>query len=79
MKINKPVDAVLFDLDGTLTDTERFYQTAWPKALAHFGYEMEKDMPLKLRSLGRPFAIQQLKTGSEKTLIIRKSGNTEKK
>ncbi|MBR4671060.1 MAG: HAD family phosphatase [Butyrivibrio sp.] len=61
MKINKPVDAVLFDLDGTLTDTERFYQTAWPKALAHFGYEMEKDMPLKLRSLGRPFAIQQFK------------------
>ena len=33
------VRAVLFDLDGTLTDTEKYYQTAWPRALRHFGYE----------------------------------------
>ena len=61
MQINRAADAVLFDLDGTLTDTEKFYQIAWPKALAHFGYIMDKDMPLKLRSLGRPFAPRQFK------------------
>ena len=55
------IKAVLFDLDGTLTDTEKFYQTAWPIALKHFGYEMEDWMPLKLRSLGRPFAPRQFK------------------
>ena len=53
--------AVIFDLDGTLTDTEKFYQTAWPKALSHFGYKMEPWMPLELRSLGRPFAPLKFK------------------
>ncbi len=55
------IKAVLFDLDGTLTDTEKFYQIAWPKALKHFGYEAQDWMPLHLRSLGRPFAPQQFK------------------
>ena len=59
--MKKEIKAVLFDLDGTLTDTERLYQVAWPKALEHFGYEMSSDKPLTLRSLGRPFAVQQFK------------------
>lgn len=57
--MDKNIKAVLFDLDGTLTDTEKIYQTAWPKALAHFGYHMTPEMPLELRSLGRPFALDQ--------------------
>ena len=55
------IKAVLFDLDGTLTDTEKYYQIAWPKALAHFGYKTEDWMPLELRSLGRPFAPERFK------------------
>ena len=55
------IKAVLFDLDGTLTDTEKYYQIAWPKALSHFGYQVEDWMPLQLRSLGRPFAPRQFK------------------
>ncbi len=55
------VRAVLFDLDGTLTDTEKYYQTAWPKALRHFGYEVADDFALEFRSLGRPFAPQRFK------------------
>ncbi|MBR1798129.1 MAG: HAD family phosphatase [Clostridiales bacterium] len=50
------IKAFIFDLDGTLTDTEKFYQKAWPEALQHFGYKCEPWMPLELRSLGRPFA-----------------------
>ena len=61
MGTEKVVDAVLFDLDGTLTDTEKYYQTAWPEALKHFGYQMEAWMPLELRSLGRPFAPLKFK------------------
>ena len=57
----KQIKAVLFDLDGTLTDTEKFYQTAWPDALAHFGYEMTPEKPLELRSLGRPFVLEKFK------------------
>jgi len=57
----REIKAVLFDLDGTLTDTEKFYQTAWPEALEHFGYKMTPDMPLELRSLGRPFVLEKFK------------------
>ncbi|WP_026497144.1 HAD family hydrolase [Butyrivibrio sp. WCD3002] len=55
------IKAVLFDLDGTLIDTERCYQIVWPKAVAHFGYTMTREQALKLRSLGRPFAPRQFK------------------
>lgn len=58
---NKRIKAVLFDLDGTLTDTEKYYQTAWPEALSHFGYDMTAEKPLELRSLGRPFAVEKFK------------------
>ena len=34
------IKAVLFDMDGTLIDTEKYYRICWPKAMAHFGYEM---------------------------------------
>ncbi len=56
------IKAVLFDLDGTLIDTEKYYQIVWPKAVAHFGYEMTKEQALQLRSLGRPFAPERFKS-----------------
>lgn len=61
MNTGQIVDAVLFDLDGTLTDTEKYYQEAWPEALEHFGWKAEPWMALELRSLGRPFAPQKFK------------------
>ena len=59
--LEKEIKAVIFDLDGTLTDTEKFYQKAWPEALAHFGYNCEPWMPLELRSLGRPYAPERFR------------------
>ena len=53
------IDAVIFDLDGTLLDTEAFYVKAWPDAAAHFGYHMERWMALEMRSLGKPFSRQR--------------------
>lgn len=55
------IRAVIFDLDGTLIDTEKYYRIFWPKALATFGYQMTDEQALQLRSLGRPFAPAQLK------------------
>lgn len=55
------IQAVIFDMDGTLIDTEKYYRIFWPKALAAFGYHMTDEQALTMRSLGRPFAVDQLK------------------
>ena len=55
------IKAVIFDMDGTLIDTEKYYRIFWPKALAHFGYEMSDEQALSMRSLGRPYAPKHLK------------------
>ena len=55
------IRAVIFDMDGTLIDTEKYYRIFWPKALAAFGYHMTDEQALAMRSFGRPFAIAQMK------------------
>lgn len=55
------IKAVIFDMDGTLIDTEKYYRICWPKALAHFGYEMNDEQALSMRSLGQPYAPEHLK------------------
>lgn len=52
----KELLTVIFDLDGTLIDTEKYYRIFWPKALAHFGCHLTDEQALSLRSVGRPFA-----------------------
>lgn len=55
------VKTVLFDMDGTLIDTEKYYRVCWPKAAADCGYTMTDEQALNLRSLGRPFSIARMK------------------
>lgn len=55
------IKAVIFDMDGTLIDMEKYYRIFWPKALAEFGYHMTDEQALSMRSLGRPFAPVRLK------------------
>lgn len=55
------VDTVIFDMDGTLIDTEKYYRIFWPMALREFGYEMTDEQALSMRSLGRPFAPARLR------------------
>lgn len=40
MDCNTQVQAVLFDMDGTLLDTETLSVAAWQRAAARFGYEL---------------------------------------
>lgn len=58
--INRP-KAFIFDLDGTLIDTEKIYRVIWPKAIKQLGFEFSDERFLSLRSLGRPFAPAKFK------------------
>lgn len=59
-KTEKP-KAFIFDLDGTLIDTEKIYRIIWPMATRELGYEFSDERFLSLRSLGRPFAPLKFK------------------
>lgn len=55
MHIDRPdlsgIKAVIFDLDGTLLDTEKLLFRYWREAAAQFGYSMSAEQALTLRSL----------------------------
>lgn len=55
------ISTVIFDLDGTLLDTEKVFRIFWPKAMEHFGYHITDAQALTLRSLGRPFCFEYFK------------------
>ena len=48
---------VIFYLDGTLLDTEKYYFAKWKEAMAHFGYHMTDEEAYSVRSLGMPYAL----------------------
>ena len=44
-------NAVIFDVDGTLLDTEKIYMEAWRQAGALFGYAVTQDVLLRTRAI----------------------------
>lgn len=55
------IKAFIFDLDGTLIDTEKIYREIWPITIDLLGHKMTDEMYLSLRSLGRPYAPAKFK------------------
>ncbi len=48
----------MFDLDGTLLDSEKIYSRCWMEAAGVYGYVMTREMSLELRSLDAQLAKQ---------------------
>ncbi|MCD8085191.1 MAG: HAD family phosphatase [Clostridiales bacterium] len=53
--MSEPIRAILFDLDGTLIDTEPYYVRSWQEAGQALGLPMTRTQGLQLRSLGAPY------------------------
>ena len=45
------IRAVVFDLDGTLLDTEKLYKRFWVEAAQRLGYPMREEHALRIRSM----------------------------
>lgn len=63
IKMTEKIKAVIFDLDGTLIDTEKYYVNFGYEVLQEMGYHCRMEEVLKLRSLNHKFAepyMQQL-------------------
>ncbi len=55
------IKAVIFDMDGTILDTEKIFVPAWQEAAHMCGVtEFQKEHALMLRSLARAFAKEQM-------------------
>ena len=73
------MDTVFFDMDGTLIDTEKYYNVCWCEAIAKFGYTITKEEALDLRSLGRPHVYRFFEEKYGKVFRMMKCAHIEKR
>ncbi|MBQ8823901.1 MAG: HAD family phosphatase [Ruminococcus sp.] len=56
------ISGIIFDMDGVIFDTEKFYQKYWIKSAKEFGFEMKPETVLTIRSLTSVLAEKYLKS-----------------
>ncbi|MBW6409482.1 HAD family hydrolase [Clostridium weizhouense] len=54
----KEIEAVLFDMDGVIFDTERIYLEIWTNIFNKYGYKMTKDVYVTVMGRGRENVIK---------------------
>ena len=50
------IKGILFDMDGLLLDTEKYYFMCWIKSAEEFGFSMKPHHALAVRSLSSKYA-----------------------
>lgn len=54
------IKGVISDMDGVMLDSEKLYVRFWCEAARFYGFPMNQEHALGIRSMGRPFAIAKL-------------------
>lgn len=49
----RKIEAVIFDMDGVIFDTERVYLEDWIKVFKQYGYDMKKEIYVSVMGTGR--------------------------
>ncbi len=62
MKDSITVEAILFDMDGLVLDTEKLYTRFWQEAAVALGYPMTKEQALGMRSLNRGAGLSKMQS-----------------
>ncbi len=58
--LTRPIQGVLFDMDGLVLDSEILFTRFWMEAAAQFGFPMTPEQSLGMRGLGGPAGEAQL-------------------
>jgi len=54
------IKGVISDMDGVMLDSEKLYVRFWCEAARFYGFPMQREHALGIRSMARPFAIAKL-------------------
>ncbi len=54
------IKGVISDMDGVILDSEKLYVRFWCEAANFYGFPMNREHALSIRSMARPFAIEKL-------------------
>ena len=55
------IKGVISDMDGVILDSEKLYVRFWCEAANFYGYPMQRQHALSIRSMARPLASERLK------------------
>ncbi len=67
MSLEPKLEAVIFDLDGVITDTAKYHCQAWKKLAEEIGVPFNRQLNEKLKGIGRLESLELILKQSDKT------------